>query len=153
MTLGVAVADSSPLFVLLQIGRLELLQHVFDDVVVPSAVRREISPSLRRLPPWIREQPAPSLLETGLDAGEREAIALALALTADFIVMDDLAGRRLAARLGLEVTGSAGILVRARQQGLIDTVRPDLEAMIASGLFLSRQVYLDVLASVGEASP
>ena len=83
--------------------------------------------------------------------GEREAIALALALNADYLIVDDLPARRLATRLGLRITGSAGLLVRARRLGLIDAVRPELDAMIASGLYMSRQVYLEVLGSVGEA--
>lgn len=153
MTKSVAVSDSSPLIILWQIDRLELLKHVFDHVVVPAAVSREVAPSLRDLPSWVHERPAPPPLQ-GMDlgAGEQEAIALALAVSADFLVLDDLPARRLATRLGLQVTGSAGLLVRARRQGLIDAVRPDLDAMIASGLYVSRRVYLEVLATVGEAT-
>ena len=153
MTESLAVTDSSPLIILWQTGRLELLRQVFDHVVVPPAVEGEVRPSLRGLPRWIDQQAVPPLLDMNLGPGEREAIALALAIAADYLIVDDLPARRLATRLGLRITGSAGILVRARRLGLIDAVRPDLDAMIASGLYMSRQVYLEVLAAVGESAP
>lgn len=151
MTESLAVTDSSPLIILWQTGRLELLNQVFDRVAIPPAVEREVRPSLRGLPSWIDQQAALPLLAVDLGPGEREAIALALALNADYLIVDDLPARRLATRLGLRITGSAGLLVRARRLGLIDAVRPELDAMIASGLYMSRQVYLEVLGSVGEA--
>jgi predicted nucleic acid-binding protein len=152
VTGSVVVSDSSPLIILWQIGRLELLSQVFDRVVVPPAVEREVAPSLRGLPSWVDLLTAPPLLEVDLGPGEREAIALAPATAANYLIVDDLPARRLATQLGLRITGSAGLLVRARRLGLIDAVRPDLDAIIASGLYLSRRVYLDVLASVGKTA-
>lgn len=87
-----------------------------------------------------------------LDVGEREAIALALHVSADVIILDDLDGRRRAEQLGLDVIGSAGILLQARRRGLIDTVRPDLDAMVAAGLYVSTRLYHEILEAAGESS-
>jgi predicted nucleic acid-binding protein len=150
-----AVLDSSPLIIFHQIGRLELLQRLFDIVIAPPAVAREIGPSLGALPPWISERHPVSIpaLALALDPGEREAIALAVQLSADVIVLDDLAARRAARQLGLNVTGSAGLLVQAHRRGLIDAVQPHLDAMVANGLFVGRQLYREILEAAGEAGP
>jgi predicted nucleic acid-binding protein len=155
VTPEVAVADSSPLIVFWQINRLELLPRLFAEIAVPTEVSREVAPSLGALPPWIREIPAPAPPAEALDlhAGEREAIALALGLATEFVILDDLAGRHVAARLGLDVIGSAGLLLRAREFGLIQSVRPDLDAMVAAGLYLSRRLYHEVLIAAGEHRP
>jgi uncharacterized protein len=155
MTEGVAVCDSSSLIIFWQIGRLELLRGVFEVVIVPSAVKREIAPSLGRLPFWVSELAAPTPPEQAmaLGPGEREAIALALSLHADYVIVDELLGRRVARHLGLEVIGAVGLLVRARQHGLVDAVRPELDAMIAAGFYVSRQLYEETLVTAGEMHP
>lgn len=56
----------------------------------------------------------------------------------------------MASRLGLDVIGSAGLLLRAREFELIQSVRPDLDAMVAAGLYLSRRLYHEVLIAAGE---
>ena len=152
MTDGIAVTDSSPLIIIHQIGRLELLRSLFLAVVAPPAVAREIVPSLGALPTWITERPFPTTpkLAMSLDAGERETIALALHVSADVIIVDDLSGRRRAAQLGLGVIGSAGVLLQARRRGLIPTVRPELDAMVSNGLYFSSQLYREVVAAAGE---
>ena len=91
MTTGVAVTDSSSLIVYHQIGRLDLLGTVFPVIFAPPAVAREITPSLGELPSWVAErQPlATPQAVMALDAGEREAIALAIDLSADAVILDD----------------------------------------------------------------
>ena len=153
---GRAVLDASPLISLYQIHKLELIQALFDERLAPPAVAREIFPSLGQLPSWIRGQ-APDSVPVSLqvlDTGEREAIALALQVAANAIVLDDRAARIQAKRLGLNVVGSAGLLVLARRQELIEQVKPDLDAMISHGLYMSEAIYREVLQTVGEfASP
>ena len=111
MTVGAAVFDSSSLIIFWQIGRLELLSRLFVEIVVPVAVKQDVTPSLVPLPSWIQVRTASNApTNVGhLDPGEREAIALALELDSDFVVLDDLPARRVAQRLGLDVIGSAGL--------------------------------------------
>jgi predicted nucleic acid-binding protein len=130
---GIAVSDASPLIALNQIERLDLLQAQFDSVVVPSTVAQEVEPSVGILPRWIDRQQievAPDFL-THLDPGEREAIALSMRLTANFLVIDDLPGRHAAERLGIRVIGSLGLLVGAKRRGLISGGRAGVTSEIA----------------------
>jgi predicted nucleic acid-binding protein len=147
----IAVADASPLISFHQIDRLDLLRRVFPGVVAPPAVAREIAPSVAALPPWIREQSPPTIPQgaLALDAGEREAIALALHLSAA-VILDDLAARKSAARLGLVVVGSVGVLLEAWRRGYVAVVKPDLDAMIANGLYLTDRLYREALDIAGE---
>jgi predicted nucleic acid-binding protein len=149
------VVDASPLIALQQIGELSLLQRLFDRVLTPPGVALEVRPSLPELPVWLEVQaPAPSqdarIEAAVLGAGESEAIALALAVRPDWIILDDLAARTLARRLDLPVLGTAAVLSEAKTQGLIPAVRPLLDALLAKGFHLSRGVYQHILELAGE---
>jgi predicted nucleic acid-binding protein len=83
-------------------------------------------------------------------AGEREAIALALEMGAAELILDDLAARRLAQSLLLVVIGSAGLLLRAKERGLIPRVRPLMQAMQAVDFHISERVFTGILAAADE---
>jgi predicted nucleic acid-binding protein len=87
-----------------------------------------------------------------LGDGEREAIALALELCADAIVLDDLPARRVAHAIGLNVIGTAGLLLTAKRRGLIAHIRPELDKLLAASFFLSPQLYDDLLRAASEPS-
>jgi predicted nucleic acid-binding protein len=87
---------------------------------------------------------------SALDPGEIEAIALAQELSASMVVLDDRPARRAAHQLGLNVVGSVGVILEAHQRGLIDTVRPDLDAMVKVGFHMSRSLYEAILAIAEE---
>ncbi len=113
----------------------------------------EVAPSLGTVPDWIdvRADFAALSLARDLDAGELAAISLAMRVSADFVVPDDLAGRLTAAALGLTTVGSLGLLVRAKANGPIDEVRPLMDAMIADGLYTGEGLYRLILSIAGEA--
>lgn len=148
-----AVLDASPLITFHQIAHLDLLRGVFDRAIVPPHVAREVAPSLGTVPDWIGVQPATAIpvFSRMLGPGEREAIALANQLSADFIVLDDLSARMAAMELGLTVIGSLGLLVRAKDRGLIRAVRPLMEAMIGNGLYVSDELRRSILYLAEEA--
>jgi len=128
----VVVADTSPLNYLVEINYQDLLPALYERVLVPAAVVKELdhprTPAtvrswLRQLPDWvvIREvRPAPDPALAGLDPGEHEAIQLAQEEHADLLLMDEKLGGRLARRRGLAVTGTLGVLVQAARRGLVD---------------------------------
>ena len=91
----------------------------------------------------------PALAEARLDEGERSTLALALA-RATVVLVDERRGRACAADLGLPVVGTLGLLVRAREIGILYRVRSLVDALIASGYFLSQPLIDRTLASVGE---
>ncbi len=134
MTIKRVVADSSPLIALERIGRLDILSGLFGAVVVPTAVAKEIA-AKGFLSSWMIEQALPNptdvrLHESVLHAGEREAIELALQTKADRLLLDDEPARRLAQDFGLPVTGTLGVLILGKRAGLVETVRPLIEALI-----------------------
>ena len=136
------VSNSSPLIALAGIQRLDLLPAIFESVLIPPAVAREIAPSIPVLPTWLRIQapsvlpPAP-LLRRRLGDGEREALALAIELKADWIILDDLPARRSAEATGLNVIGTLGTLVTAKRAGLLQSIRPELDALVRTAFFLT----------------
>lgn len=159
-------SNTSPISNLAIIGRLDLLRIQFHEVLVPGAVRSEIL----RLPHpaalkgiqqairegWIKEQTLRDervalLLATALDPGEAEAIALALELSADLVLLDERDGRSAAERVGLRVTGVLGILLRAKNTGQIQAIKPEVEALrIRARFFLSKGLQDRVLEIAGE---
>ena len=148
-----AVADASVLIAYQEIGHLKLLQALFHVLVVPPAVAREVTPSFRILPGWVTVV-HPSGIHPGaegLDAGEQEAISLAIEISATSVLLDDLPGRRRAENLRLPVLGSVGILLVAKEHGYIELMRPYMDSMRATSLYLSERVYGGILRAAGEA--
>jgi hypothetical protein len=93
---------------------------------------------------------ASQIVAARLGPGEREAIALALELGATELVLDDLSARRLAQSLHIVVIGSVGLLLRAKEKGLISEVRPLIQAMQDAEFHISDRVFDGVLAAAGE---
>jgi predicted nucleic acid-binding protein len=159
----IVVSDTSPLIALHAIGRLDLLEALYREVFVPDAVRREYlredatdPESQERERRWLIERKLPNaqaadILKTQLGAGEAEAIALSLGASADLLLMDERRGRRTAERLGIRCLGTAGVLLQAKQRGLLAALRPELEALTSQAAFwLSEPVQREILAMAGE---
>ena len=129
--------------------------RLYAEVVIPPAVQSEVAPSVPTLPPWIHThtlRPLDSrVAHAALDAGETEAISLALETRARWVILDDLQARRLAKDLGLAVVGTAGVLFAAKQRGFIGAVRPPLDALRAAGFRLRKDVYEEILKAAGES--
>lgn len=90
-------------------------------------------------------------LRATLDFGEAEAIALAVELNADRLLIDERLGRVIAVRSGLQVTGVLGILVAAKRRNLIQDVKPMLDALTQQvGFWVDEQLYAEVLQAAGE---
>ena len=130
--MSVVVADAGPLHYLVLIDAIDLLPRLFGTVVVPGPVRAELSrprtPApvrtwLASSPAWLEAAGAPAAqvpLSPRLGEGERAAIALAHAIGATLILMDDRAGVAVAQVQGSEATGTHGVLARAAAQNLVD---------------------------------
>jgi predicted nucleic acid-binding protein len=151
------VCDASPVMNLAAIDRLELLQKLFEVVLMPPSVWAEIvaGDPLDR-PAWIElHSPTnPALVESlslDLDVGEAEAIALASEIAADLLLIDEKKGRAFARRLGLRPLGLLGVLAEAKSQGLVEAVKPLLDALVCqAGFRVGASLYRQVLDSVGE---
>jgi hypothetical protein len=89
---------------------------------------------------------------TDLDRGEAEVIVLAREIGADLVIIDEEMGRSYARHFSLTLTGTLGILLRAKQNGLIHEVKPLMELLIARDVWISKRVFNDVLVLSGEKS-
>lgn len=138
----IVVSDTSPIANLLQIGQLSLLEAIFNEVIIPPAVQSELLELQRfqidltelNAAIWIRVQALHSregmseLLEV-LDEGESEAILLAQEINADWILMDERTCTQKAEAMGLRPIGLVGVLIKAKEKGLIPQVTPVIEEM------------------------
>ncbi|MBI3795781.1 MAG: DUF3368 domain-containing protein [Deltaproteobacteria bacterium] len=148
------VSNSSPLIALHHLERVDLCAALFATVLIPPAVNHETFQTRPR-PVWIEvrplAQPLSALVLRGrLGAGEREAIALAVALNADLLLMDDAAARRTAVGLGLRVIGTVGILLRAKERQLISAIKPLIDQLLAFGFHADEDLVAAVLRIAGE---
>lgn len=144
----IVVADSGPLHYLILLEHIELLRRFYGQVLMPQAVADELSAAgappvvrewITRPPAWVEvRQVTPEDVTTvtsDLDPGERAAIALAEAVRADLLLIDESAGRAEAKRRHLRVTGTLGVLRAGAEQGLVDV--PDLlERLKATSFYL-----------------
>lgn len=163
----IIVSDTSPLSNLALIDHLFLLRNIYQIVIIPSAVAQELENTREDDPriaavlslEWIEVKQVSNtnfvkeLQEDRLlDRGESEAIALALELKAEELLIDERLGRREASRLGLSMTGVLGILLMAKRRGLIPTVRPVMDDLMTIARFrISRPLYEEVLMIAQES--
>jgi len=127
------IADTGPVNYLILIGHIDLLPRMFERVVLPAAVQTELSnplapPAVQRwvadFPAWLEIAQTPDVtLSAGIHKGEAAAIALAAAMHADLLLIDDRRGIRAAKQQGLRVTGTLGLLDLAADRGLVDFAR------------------------------
>ncbi|NJL91669.1 MAG: DUF3368 domain-containing protein [Coleofasciculaceae cyanobacterium SM2_1_6] len=160
-----AVSNSSVLIALSSIGQLELIKQRFPSgIIIPQSVWKEVVETGRgrsgaeqvAKTSWLTIYPVVntyliSLLKLELDEGESEAIALFLEQPNQAILLDDKDARRVAKRMSLPILGTIGILIWAKQNGLISNLKVQLDALQSIGKFrLSNLIYQEALKKVGE---
>jgi predicted nucleic acid-binding protein len=157
------ISNTSPLLYLHQVGHLDLLPKLYGRVQIPAAVQEELRagadqgiavPDLEGLG-WleIRSLNDPTLLPivTDLGAGEAEAIALALANPGSLLILDDRLARRIAQLNKVTYTGTLGVLVRAKQGGLLPSVSSVIADLRKTTMHLTEALIETVLEEAGEA--
>jgi predicted nucleic acid-binding protein len=157
--------NTGPLIALSACDNLDLLPRLHGPVVVAESVMAEFlrggklrvwgrAGAIPR-PEWldVRSLRAPpsSLMVEHLDAGEAATIALAVEQAIRLVAIDERRGRMVARAFGLRVTGSVGLLLRARREGLIPALRPCIEEMPGSGIWLGDPLVANALREAGEA--
>lgn len=158
------VSNTSPLTSLAAIGQFELLRRLYGEVHIANAVWDELNAGGRSWPgrdevasaSWVQRREVKNHLlvtafQRDLDRGEAETITLALEVDADLVLLDEREGRHVAQRLGLQVVGVVGILLEAMAKGMIDRMKPNLDALRqAAGFHLSETLYNSALRASGE---
>jgi predicted nucleic acid-binding protein len=160
----IIVSDTSPINNLAEINQLHLLHQLYGTVLIPEAVFQELTdPSFPvagatevQTFGWIQtltvsDRTLVEAMSNELDIGEAEAIALAVEIQADQVLIDERRGRLVATRLNLRCIGILGILVEAKSQGLIAEVKPLLDALVnEAGFWVAEPLYNSILRLVGE---
>ena len=153
-------SNTTPFIALSAIGRLDLLPTLFERIHVVQPVVRECAaggaikvPALEYLP-WVTVQPVtagdPEPMLTQLDEGEKWTLHAAQHAGAELLLIDERIGRNLAERMGLKITGTLGILLKARQQGLITSFTEATQSMRAQGIFFHPRLIARLAELIGE---
>jgi uncharacterized protein len=155
------ILNNTPLVALWSIDQLDLLKALFGTVWIPMAVAMEFlatetavrQQALARAT-WLQivalTNPRHALSYSSLDRGEAEVLALAVEHEARLVIIDERKGRQYARRLGLPLTGTLGVLLLAKEKGLITTVAPLVQQMQDTGLYFSPDLVSEVLSLARE---
>lgn len=160
----IIVSNTSPISNLAQVGRLEILQQIYGKIIIPTAVYNELTAEgagdIVAIPvktySWIETRAVTDFkmvnnLLNKLDEGEAEAITLAIELAANQLLIDERVGRREANRLKVPITGVLGVLLLAKQRGIIPAVKPAIDDLISQAVFrISDRLYASILYDAGE---
>jgi predicted nucleic acid-binding protein len=160
------VSNTSPILNLAVIGRLSLLHDQFGEIWIPDAVLEELriqedlpgTQVIRQAlkDKWMRiqevsDQSLVRVLRRDLDNGEAAAIALAVQVKAEWILLDEKEGRKIAKSLGLKVAGILGILLRAQHEGRLPSLRTVMDQLRdVAGFRIGAELYADLMRESSE---
>ena len=156
----IVVSNTTPIISLASIRRIDILKHLFGEIIVPQAVYNEIKAKKSYGHKEIdldfiqvknvKGELYKDLLLNQLDLGEAETILLAKELNADIAIIDENLAYKIAQNSGLDVTRTLSILLKAKNMGIIDNIKPLLDEMISKGRWYSQKVYDSFLKKIGE---
>jgi len=158
----ITIVNTSPLFYLHRLGLLELLKKLYGHIIVPEAVKKELKegqaqgedvPQLENYT-WveIRRVSMPMYLKliADLGPGESEVLALATNHPSALVILDDKLARRIAEMQGFRLTGTAGVLLRAKQKGFVPALKPVIERLLDLDFRLKPDLVKVTLELAGE---
>jgi len=156
------VVNTSPWISLSVCGQICLLERLYRDVYVPMSVRDEIVAGGRRGvgvhelegSPWIKIGKVSDIekikLLHELDQGEAEVIILAKEKEINQVLIDERVARMQAKVLGLNVIGTLGLLLKAKKEGLLSSVKPSIDKILESGIWIKEDIAMGILKDAGE---
>ncbi len=157
----VIVADASPLICFAIIEKLDLLDRLFESLIVPEEVYKEVTftkkPYSTELSNYLKDKKrkinntlAVKMLSMEVDRGEAEAIVLALELGISQILIDDYKGRKVSQKQGLLTIGTIGALIESKKKNYITGVKPYMDLLIENDIRISKELYNKALELAGE---
>ena len=146
------IADASCFILLDKIDGLSLLQSLFEKITTSAQVAQEFG---KPLPEWVQiktvqDKNFQSVLFLQVDAGEASAIALAAENQPSLLIIDDLKGRRLAQKLNLNITGTLGLILTAKKEGILPQIKPLFDRIQATNFRISPYLLESILKQAGE---
>lgn len=157
------VVNSTPIIVLCGIGRLDVLKDLYQEITIPFAVYTEVTAiedsacvQIKNADSWIhieqlQDKSEKKMYKAKLHAGEVEVMILAQEQKADLVIIDDNAAKKAAKYLGLTVTGTLGVLLRAKSKGIVQEIAPLLIKMKRNGFYIDSVTEAFVLEQAGES--
>lgn len=156
------VSNTTPIISLLKLSKLDILKNLYSEINIPYAVFQEVEAgrnkdyytNLSNLN-WINileiqdKQAVKYFLD--LDSGEAEAVVLATEIKADLIILDEKLGRFHAKHADLKVTGTIGVLIKAKKEGLINELKPLLFELTKKEVWISDKLIYEILKQIGES--
>jgi predicted nucleic acid-binding protein len=141
------IADASVLIIFDKIERLDILRDLYQEILTTPEISDEFQKSL---PDWIKvkspgNKKYQKLIENHLDVGEASAIALAMEDKESLIILDDLRARKYAKRLGIKITGTLGVINKAKETGIIEKIKPVIEKLIEKDFRVSKNIIQNLL--------
>ena len=160
----IVISDSTPIISLTKIGMLGALGTFYNEVLIPDAVYQEVcsnpdfvneanlikNSSFIKVQAVSNNQSVKILRASGLDLGESEAIVLADSLPNSLLLMDERKGRQIAQSMGIKITGTLGILIQAKKSGMVNEIKPLLDALLNANVRISEALYHSILEQVDE---
>jgi len=148
----IVIADSSTLILFDKINRLYILKNVYSQLITTHEVAKEFGAPL---PEWmeiraVSEIKYQEFLETQLDVGEASALALAKEFDDVLLILDDLKARKLAVRLNFKITGTLGVIHKAKEIGAIHKIKPLIDLLTNTDFRISKNIIDEILRFNGE---
>lgn len=157
------IVNSTPIILLSNANCLEILKEVYGQIVIPQSVYDEVIQkedsacfNLINKPDWIivenvKDTTSKKMYQSKLHSGEVEVMMLAQEEPkADLLILDDNAAKKTAKYLGLTVTGTLGVLLKAKSLGIISSVKNIIDKIIENGFYITEEIYSLVLSQAGE---
>lgn len=144
---NIVISDTSTLILFHKIEEFGLLKKVYNEVITTQEIASEFG---EELPGWIKIQPVSdkkyqNFLETQVDLGEASAIALAAEYDDVLLLLDDLKARKLALRLNFKITGTLGVIHKAKQMSIIDKVKPLIDKLLQTDFRVAERIIEELL--------
>lgn len=146
------ISDTSCFIILSNIGELELLHKVYGEIITTIDIATEFSETL---PSWVEikkviDVSKQQILELQIDRGEASAIALALETPESIVILDDFKARKIALRLGINYTGTIGVIIKAKLKGIIPSIKPILEKIKNTNFRISIDIEIKAFREADE---
>ena len=146
------ISDTSCFIILTNIDELELLHKVYGQIITTPDIAIEYGDTL---PEWVQiisvtDKYKQQLLEMQIDKGESSALALALEIPGSTVILDDYKARKIAERLGITFSGTIGVIIKAKLNGIIPSIKPILEKIKQTDFYLSAEIELQALKEAKE---
>ena len=143
----IVIFDTSSLILFDKINELSLFHQVYNKLLITPEIAKEFG---KKLPDWIEIQTISDkkyqyFLETQLDQGEASAIALATEFDDVLFILDDLKARKLAERLRFRITGTLGVIHKAKQMSIIDEIKPLIDKLLETDFRIADNIVKEIL--------